>query len=156
MGSLTKSCSPTVVITADGEVQTDEEAIVYVKELEKFLTMKSFAMKTGIPTNGSMVKNHISLKTGFGLSATRKFRSYRGFRLVKFVLWIFMNSQDTYETGDSFFFIFFTYSRWNSGSRKGRCTSQWHLSSASVWVGWRWIRALMKSKPTVNKKRNPR
>ena len=29
-------------------------------------------MKTGIPTNGSMVKNHISLKTEFGHSAIRR------------------------------------------------------------------------------------
>ena len=29
-------------------------------------------MKTGIPTNGSMVKNHISLRTEFGLSATQR------------------------------------------------------------------------------------
>ena len=78
MDTLTKSCSPTIVITANGEVQTHEEAIVYVKELDIFLTMKvldnttrqqcyrseSFAMKTGIPTNGSMVKNHISFKDG--------------------------------------------------------------------------------------------
>ena len=40
MDTLTKSCSPTIVITANGEVQTLEEATVYVKELEKFLTMK--------------------------------------------------------------------------------------------------------------------
>ena len=40
MNTLTKSCSPTKVITANGEVQTHEEAAVYVKELEKFLTMK--------------------------------------------------------------------------------------------------------------------
>ena len=40
MDSLTKSCSPTVVITANGEVQTHEEAIVNVKELDVFLTMK--------------------------------------------------------------------------------------------------------------------
>ena len=40
MDTLTKSCSPTIVITANGEVQTHEEATVYVKELEKFLTMK--------------------------------------------------------------------------------------------------------------------
>ena len=33
MDTLTKSCSPTIVITANGEVQTQEEAIVYVKEL---------------------------------------------------------------------------------------------------------------------------
>ena len=78
MDTLTKSCNPTTVITANGELQTHEEATVSVKELDIFLTMKvldntpavlslgSFAMKTGIPTNGSMVKNHISLKTGFG------------------------------------------------------------------------------------------
>ena len=78
MDTLTKSCSPTIVITANGEVQTHEEAIVYVRELGIFLTMKvlentqqycrseCFAMKTNIPTNGSMVKNHISLKTEFG------------------------------------------------------------------------------------------
>ena len=39
MDTLTKSCSPTIVITANGEVQTHEEAIVYVKELDIFLTM---------------------------------------------------------------------------------------------------------------------
>ena len=38
MHTLTKSCSPTTVITANGEVQTHEEATVYVKDLEKFLT----------------------------------------------------------------------------------------------------------------------
>ena len=40
MDTLTKSCSPTIVITANGEVQTHEEAIVYDKELDIFLTMK--------------------------------------------------------------------------------------------------------------------
>ena len=40
MDTLTKSCSPTTVITAIGEVQTHEEATVYVKELDIFLTMK--------------------------------------------------------------------------------------------------------------------
>ena len=34
MDTLTKSCSPTIVVTANGEVQTHEEAIVYVKELD--------------------------------------------------------------------------------------------------------------------------
>ena len=36
MDTLTKSCSPTTVITANGEVQTHEEATVYVKELDIF------------------------------------------------------------------------------------------------------------------------
>ena len=34
MDALTKSSSPTIVITANGEVQTHEEATVYVKELD--------------------------------------------------------------------------------------------------------------------------
>ena len=33
MDTLTKSCSPTIVITANGEVQTHDKTIVYVKEL---------------------------------------------------------------------------------------------------------------------------
>ena len=40
MDTLTKSCSPTIVITANGEVQTHEDAIVYDKELDIFLTVK--------------------------------------------------------------------------------------------------------------------
>ena len=40
MDTLTKWCSPTIVITANGEVQTHDEATVYVKELDIFLTMK--------------------------------------------------------------------------------------------------------------------
>ena len=40
MDTLTKSCSPTIVITANGEVQTHEEATVYVKELDIFLILK--------------------------------------------------------------------------------------------------------------------
>ena len=38
--TLTKSCSPTTVTTANGEVQKHEEANVRVKELDMFLTMK--------------------------------------------------------------------------------------------------------------------
>ena len=72
--TVTTSRSPTTVITANGEVQTHEEATVYFKELGKFLTMKvledtrqqfyrseSFAMKTDTHTSGSTVKKHISL-----------------------------------------------------------------------------------------------
>ena len=40
MDTLTKSCSPTIVITTNGEVQTHVEATVYVKELDIFLSMK--------------------------------------------------------------------------------------------------------------------
>ena len=90
MDTLTKSCSPTIVITANGEVQTHEEATVYVKELDIFLTMKvlentpavlslgKLCDETDTPTNGSMVKNHISSKTGFGYLAIRR---------TSFLLW---------------------------------------------------------------------
>ena len=76
--TVTTSRSPMTVMTANGEVQTHEEATVYVKGLDIFLTMKvledtpavfqseSFAMNTDTLVNGSMVKNHISLKTVFG------------------------------------------------------------------------------------------
>ena len=37
---MTTPKSPTTVITANGEVQTHEEATVHVKELDIFLTMK--------------------------------------------------------------------------------------------------------------------
>ena len=40
MDTLTESCSPTIVMTANGEVQTHEEATVYVRELDIFLTVK--------------------------------------------------------------------------------------------------------------------
>ena len=39
MDTLTKSCSPTIVITANGEVQTHEEATVYAEELDIFLAV---------------------------------------------------------------------------------------------------------------------
>ena len=41
MDTLTKSCSPTIVITANGEVQTHEEATVYVKKIGYFLDYES-------------------------------------------------------------------------------------------------------------------
>ena len=40
MDTLTKSCNPRIVMTANGEVQTHGEATVYVNELDIFLTMK--------------------------------------------------------------------------------------------------------------------
>ena len=42
------------------------------KTRQQYCRLESFSMKTDILMNGSMVKNHISLKTGFGYSATRR------------------------------------------------------------------------------------
>ena len=72
MDTLAKSCSPTIVITATGEVQTHEEATVCVKELDIFFLdnegprehassfdrSERFAMNTDTLTSGSTVKNH--------------------------------------------------------------------------------------------------
>ena len=54
MDTLTKSCSPTIVITANGEVQTQEEAIVYVKEWDIFLTMKVFENTPAVLSFGKL------------------------------------------------------------------------------------------------------
>ena len=51
------------------------------KTRQQYCLLESFAMKTDILMNGSMVKNHISLKTGFGYSATRR-TSFRWWFLV--------------------------------------------------------------------------
>ena len=53
MDTLTKSCSPTIVITAN-EVQTHEEATVYVKELGIFLTMKVFEKTPAVLSLGKL------------------------------------------------------------------------------------------------------
>ena len=54
MDTLTKSCSPTIVITANGEVQTHEEAIVYVKELDMFLTMEVLKNTPAVLSHGKL------------------------------------------------------------------------------------------------------
>ena len=91
MDTLTKSCSPTIVITANGEVQTHEEATVYVKELEKFSTMKVLKNTPTVLPLGKLCdengyskeewingQKHISLKTGLGFHAIRR---------TSFLLW---------------------------------------------------------------------
>ena len=43
MDTLTKSCSPATVKTANGEVQTHEEATVYVKELDTISAKNNYS-----------------------------------------------------------------------------------------------------------------
>ena len=52
--TLTKSCSPTIVITANGEVQTNEQATVYVKELDIFLAMKVLENTSAVLSLGKL------------------------------------------------------------------------------------------------------
>ena len=58
METLTKSCSPTMVITANGEVQTHEEATVYAKELDIFLLMKVLENTPAVLSLGKLCDEH--------------------------------------------------------------------------------------------------
>ena len=55
--TVTTSTSPTV-ITANGEVQTNEEATVYVKELGIFLTMKVLENTLAVLSLGKLCDEH--------------------------------------------------------------------------------------------------
>ena len=110
MDTLTKSFSPTIVITANGEVQTHEEATVYVKELDIFLTMKVLDNTPAVLSLGKLCdengcsyewingqKPHI-IKNGIRI----QLRSDRGSRLVNefFLQFPSFNINDTFKTGE--------------------------------------------------------
>ena len=141
MDTLTKSCSPTIVITANGEVQTHEEAIVYVKELDMFLTMKVLENTPAVLSLGKLCdengysyewingqKPHL-IKDGIRIICNTE-------NFVPIVVPGLTSSSSTSSSSlrtpikqesHSFFFIFFiltffTYIRRNVGSRKTRCT----------------------------------
>ena len=56
--TVTTSRSPTTVFTVNGEVQTNEEATVYVKELDIFLTMKVLEDTPAVLTLGKHCDEH--------------------------------------------------------------------------------------------------
>ena len=58
MDTLTKSCSPTTVITANGEVQIHEEATVNVTELDIFLTMRVLEDTPAVSSLGKFCDEH--------------------------------------------------------------------------------------------------
>ena len=58
MGTLTTSRSPTTVITANGEVQTDEGTTVYVNELGISLTMKVLEDTPAVLPLGKLCDEH--------------------------------------------------------------------------------------------------
>ena len=60
MDTLTKSCSPTIVITTNGEVQTHEEVTVYVKELKIFLTLKDIENTSAVLSRGKLCDENVS------------------------------------------------------------------------------------------------
>ena len=56
--TVTTSRCPTTVITANGEVQTHEEATVYVKELDIFLTVKILEDTPAVLSLGKLREYH--------------------------------------------------------------------------------------------------
>ena len=56
--TVTTSRSPMTVITANGEVQTNEEATVYVKELDIFLIMKVLENTPAVLSLGKLRDEH--------------------------------------------------------------------------------------------------
>ena len=115
MYTLTKSCSPTTVITSNGEVQTHEEATVYVKELDIFLTMKVLEQTPAVLSLGKLCDAHgHSYEWINGQKPTYhkkrysdtvqhgKLRSDRGslFIIGFFLQLSFFNINDTVKTGD--------------------------------------------------------
>ena len=56
--TVTTSRSPTTVITANGEVQTHEEATVYVRELDIFLTMRALENTPAVLSLGKVCDEH--------------------------------------------------------------------------------------------------
>ena len=97
LDTLTKSCSPTMVITANGEVQTHEEATVYVKELDIFLTVKVLDNTPAVLSLGKLCdengysyewingqKPHLIKDGDSDNLQYGELRSYCGSRLVKF------------------------------------------------------------------------
>ena len=115
MDTLTKSCSPTtVIITANGEVQTHEEATVYVKELETFLTMKVLENTPAVLSFGKLCdrngysfewingqKPHLTKKRDSDTVQHGELRSDRGSRLFNefFLQFSSFNLYDTLKTG---------------------------------------------------------
>ena len=97
--------------------KTHEESIVYVKELDIFLTMKVLENTPAVLSLGKLCDENgysyewINGQKPHFIQDDGELRSYCGSSLVKFVLWIFISFKDTYETGESFLIIFFTYSK---------------------------------------------
>ena len=58
MGTVKRSRNPTVVLTADGEVHTHEEAQVFVHDLNQFVTVQLLEETLVVPSQGKLCKNH--------------------------------------------------------------------------------------------------
>ena len=112
--TLTTSRCATTIITANGEVQTHEEATIYVKELDIFLTLEvlkirqqvcrkeSFSMNLDTHMNGSTVKTTSHSKRYSDTVQHREIRSDRGSCFINefFLKIALFNITDTSKAGN--------------------------------------------------------
>ena len=113
--TLTTSKSPTTVITANGEVQTHEEATVHVKELDIFLTKKVFEDTPAVLSVGKLCdehrysyewingqKPHLIKKRYSDTVQHGELRSDRGSWFINefFLKLAFFNIHDTFKAGN--------------------------------------------------------
>ena len=101
-------------------MQTHEEATVYVKQLEIVLTMKVLDNTPAVLSLGKLCnengysyewingqKPRLIFKRDSDTLQYGELRSYFGSRLVKFVLWIFINFKVHFQDRESLLNIFF-------------------------------------------------
>ena len=113
--TVTTSRSPTTVITANGEVQTHEEATVHVKELDIFLTMKVLEDTPAVLSLGKLCdengysyewincqKPHLTKKRYSDTVQHGELRPDRGFWFINefFVKLAYFNTHDTCKAGN--------------------------------------------------------
>ena len=99
MDTLTKSCSPTIVITANGEVHIlDFESPR--KHASSIVAWKALRWKRIFLWMDQWSKTTSHQKRDSDTLQQRELRSNCSSRLVKFVLWIFIDFKDTFETGE--------------------------------------------------------
>ena len=113
--TVTTSRSPTTVFTANGEVQTHEEATFYVKELDIFLTMKVLEDTTAVLSLGKICDEHgysyewitgqkpHPIKNGIRVQCTtEKLNTNRGSWFINefFLKLAYFNNHDTFKAGN--------------------------------------------------------
>ena len=57
MGTVKRSRTPTVVLTANGEVRTHEEAQVFVHDLNQFVTVQLLEETPAVPSPGKLLQS---------------------------------------------------------------------------------------------------
>ena len=135
MDTLTKLCSPTIVITANGEVQTHEEAIVYVKELDMFLTMKVLEHASSIIARKALQLKRVLLRMDQWSKTTSHWKTASGWHRSDHGSW-FLN-----EFFSSFLSVIsMTLSRQELDHSKARLLPLPQLCQATVRRKKRWIR----------------